>query len=187
MPPLLDGTPPAARAPPGGERGGSLSPSLQTELYRSFGLPPPSPRSAGRTGRPSRSPPLDSGKTMLTCNQLFFLPSQCLLLNGENFWLLDSCVRTTGAPKIVSLLNPAFVYQALDDVTLKEYRPRAGRRGAGPRPAPPPSSAMSGESVTRLLPPTSSITKKGWPPRSSRSGEPGVPPGVPAGDNAPDL
>src|SRR5687768_7315230 len=51
--------------------------------------------------------PVGEGRTMLTRNQLFFLLTQYLMLNGEGFWLMDKPIKVSGAPQVLTPLNPA--------------------------------------------------------------------------------
>ena len=66
--------------------------------------------------------PTDGGKSLLTRYQLLFLLTQYLLLNGENYWVLDGRMRASGAPTVIAPLNPAYVYEKLnDDGTIRSY------------------------------------------------------------------
>lgn len=70
----------------------------------------------------NRPQPVGTGRTMLTRNQLFFLLTQYLMLNGEGFWLMDMPISISGAPQVLTPLNPAYVYETLNkDGTIGKY------------------------------------------------------------------
>lgn len=65
--------------------------------------------------------PIKGGKSMLTSMDLKLVTGYHLCLDGEAFWLLDKRLRLGGAPTLIDILQPEFMYQIIEHGELKEY------------------------------------------------------------------
>lgn len=69
----------------------------------------------------NRPQPIKGGKSMLSGMQLKLITGYHLCLAGEAFWLLDKRLRIGGAPTMVDLMLPQFVYPSIKGGELQEY------------------------------------------------------------------
>lgn len=65
--------------------------------------------------------PTSTGKSLLTSMDLKLVTGYHLCLDGEAFWLLDKRLRVNGAPTMIDILLPEFVYPIIKNGELVEY------------------------------------------------------------------
>lgn len=63
--------------------------------------------------------PQENGR-ILSGYQLKFMLAQYLLINGENLWGMDGRIGKTGAPTILLQLNPAWMYEKLNEFNIPD-------------------------------------------------------------------